>query len=86
VFVPKSGLVNTDIAKLNNYFKGKVPENIDCVATTFKTIIDNFDRETSTTRGSFHGNPAKRLLQDNPILPITFPRKEPSCTHDKWPV
>ena len=58
-FVPRSGIVYTDIAKLEKYFNGKIPTNIAQAASTFQTIISTFD----TTAGlrNRHQNPARHL-------------------------
>ncbi|CAC5392309.1 unnamed protein product [Mytilus coruscus] len=39
IFVPKSGLVNQDIAKLEKHFHGKVPDNVPEMSKTFQSII-----------------------------------------------
>lgn len=45
-YVPRSGLVNIDTAKIEKYFQGKVPENIELVAKTFPMIIKKFRQRT----------------------------------------
>ena len=58
-FVPRSGIVNTDIVKLEKYFNGKIPTDIAQAASKFQTIISTFD----TTAGlrNRHQNPARHL-------------------------
>nr|XP_022296265.1 uncharacterized protein LOC111106037 [Crassostrea virginica] len=64
-FVPRSGIVNTDIAKLEKYFNGKIPTDIAQAASTFQTIISTFD----TTAGlrNRHQNPARHLLEQHAV-------------------
>uniref|UniRef100_K1QS30 Pancreatic secretory granule membrane major glycoprotein GP2 n=1 Tax=Magallana gigas TaxID=29159 RepID=K1QS30_MAGGI len=63
-YVPRSGLVNIDTAKIEKYFQGKVPENIELVAKTFPMIIRNFD---SGRPIAGLGNPARPILEANSV-------------------
>lgn len=63
-YVPRSGLVNIDTAKIEKYFQGKVPENIELVAKTFPMIIRNFDSGRPIAR---LGNPARPILEANSV-------------------
>lgn len=44
-FLSRSGIVNCNIAKLEKYYQGKCPDNLDIASNFFGNIISNFDRE-----------------------------------------
>ena len=73
MFVPKSGLVNQDIAKLEKHFHGKVPDNVSEMSKTFQSIIQNFDKKTFYTGASSIKNPARKTLEENNVFPVKFP-------------
>ena len=74
-FVPRSGIVNTDIAKLEKYFNGKIPTDIAQAASTLKNIIST----TNSTAGLRNRTPpaiylssmrcdfCQQLLQEGPL-------------------
>lgn len=43
--LPHSEIVNCDIAKLEKYYQGKCPDNLDIASNFFRNIFSNFDRE-----------------------------------------
>lgn len=80
-FLPRSGIVNCDIAKLEKYYQGKCPENLDIASNFFENIISNVDREHAQFSRNTGSNSAKRILEENTIFPVKFPRRPPVSTH-----
>ncbi|XP_061192245.1 uncharacterized protein LOC133200470 [Saccostrea echinata] len=64
-YVPRSGIVNIDTAKLEKHFHGKVPDNLEQISRTFPTIIKNFDGGRPRPRNL--GNPARPILEANSV-------------------
>lgn len=72
LYVPKSSLLNCDLAKLEKSHNGKVPEDLYAVSRTFQQIIGDFDGEKIVKASCL--NPARHLLQTNEYYPNEFPR------------
>lgn len=74
--VPRSAAVNVDLAKLEKHFKGKVPAELEVVSTLFENIIAGYDRANApqSPMASTSTNPARRLLEDNSLMAVKFPR------------
>ncbi|XP_062577707.1 uncharacterized protein LOC134239557 [Saccostrea cucullata] len=66
-YVPRSGIVNIDTAKLEKHFHGKVPDNLEQISHTFPTIIKNFDGGRPRPRNINIGNPARPILEANSV-------------------
>lgn len=64
-FVPRSGIVNTDIAKLEQYFNGKIPSDLPEVSSTFQAIISTFDANAGIRNR--HLNSARHLLERHDV-------------------
>jgi hypothetical protein len=61
-FLPWSGMVNCDIAKLEKYYSRKCSENLERASNLFGTILSNFDNMATNKLpvDPKRSNPAKR--------------------------
>jgi hypothetical protein len=80
-FLPRSGIVNCDIANLEKYYNGKCPDNLDRASALFGTILSNFDKMATTVPQRNNANAVKRSLEESTIYPVKFPKRTPSATH-----
>lgn len=54
---------------------------MDIASNFWGNIISHFDREHAQFSKNIRSNSPKRILEDNTIFPVKFPRRLPVSTH-----